>query len=186
MVDVLADAFHDDPVMAWLIPDVRRRATALATFFAFEVEHVGLRHPSSLLVSAADDLVGAAVILPPGHWRTPLSRQVSHGPALMSVFRGTMPKVMALQTALERAHPREPHYYLPLIGVAARARGRGVGSQLLTALGKRCDEEQLPAYLEATSPNNARLYRRHGFETVQELSVSDSPPLELMLRRAAA
>ena len=47
---------------------------------------------------------------------------------------------------------------------------------------RRCDAAGLPAYLEASSPRNARLYRRLGFVTDRILEVADAPPLELMTR----
>jgi hypothetical protein len=47
----------------------------------------------------------------------------------------------------------------------------------------RCDEQGLPAYLEASSPRNRALYERHGFEVTEELKLPRSgPPLWLMWR----
>jgi ribosomal protein S18 acetylase RimI-like enzyme len=80
-------------------------------------------------------------------------------------------------------HPAEPHWYLPLIGVAPSAQGRGFGSLLLEHAAARCDREGLPAYLEATSPRSLALYRRHGFEVVAELRVGSAPPVFPMLRK---
>lgn len=188
ITQILAGAFRDDPVMSWLLPDEQRRPAALTSFFEFETRRVALRHTSSLLSTPAGDTGriggagGAAIILPPGHWKTSLGTQLRHGIALTGVFRQRLPHAFALQTLLERTHPREPHYYLPFIGVATSARGQGIGGQLLTVLGERCDREQHPAYLEATSPDNARLYRRHGFVPLDQVRLWDSPPIERMLR----
>lgn len=183
MARALADAFVGDPVMSWLVPDPRRRLHALADFFDFELEHVALRHPDSLVARADATIGGVAVVLPPGHWRTPFSLQLHDGLRLGNVFRHRLGHAIALQAALERRHLSEPHYYLPFIGVAGAHRGQGVGSLLLAELAGRCDREQLPAYLEATSPANVRLYRRHGFTTLTTLTAWGSPPLELMVRR---
>jgi hypothetical protein len=46
---------------------------------------------------------------------------------------------------------------------------------------ERCDREDLPAYLEGSDPDNARLYRRLGFTTQQLLRLLGSPPTELMI-----
>ena len=35
---------------------------------------------------------------------------------------------------------------------------------------ERCDDEKLPAYLEATSPRTRALYERHGFEVTGQFS----------------
>jgi pimeloyl-ACP methyl ester carboxylesterase len=46
------------------------------------------------------------------------------------------------------------------------------------------DAEGVPAYLDATSPDNRRLYERHQFVVRQTLTLRDSPPLWSMLRVA--
>jgi hypothetical protein len=45
-----------------------------------------------------------------------------------------------------------------------------------------CDERGLPAYLEATSDRGTQLYRRHGFEVVDEIALPDGPSLWPMWR----
>jgi hypothetical protein len=47
----------------------------------------------------------------------------------------------------------------------------------------KIDQEHLPAYLEASSPNNKRLYERHGFEEVGVIQTASSPPMWPMLRQ---
>jgi ribosomal protein S18 acetylase RimI-like enzyme len=63
---------------------------------------------------------------------------------------------------MDRARPAAPHWYLAEIGVAAAARGRGVGGLLLEHALDRVDRRR-DAYLESSTPHNRRLYRRHGF-----------------------
>jgi len=48
----------------------------------------------------------------------------------------------------------------------------------------RVDRDGAPAYLEATSERNARLYERHGFEVCGRICVGDIPPLIPMMRPA--
>ena len=77
-------------------------------------------------------------------------------------------------------------YYLNLLGVDPAHHGRGFGSALLAATLRRCDAESSPAYLEATSPRNRRLYARHGFEVVGEIALLDGPSLWRMWREPRA
>ncbi|HYD09329.1 MAG TPA: GNAT family N-acetyltransferase, partial [Acidimicrobiales bacterium] len=93
------------------------------------------------------------------------------------------PRMFEVMGLLQSTHPHEPVWYLNLLGVRAYAQGRGVGSSLLRAVLDRADEAGEPAYLEATSEANRRLYERHGFECTAELRVSDCPPLYAMWRR---
>jgi len=83
-------------------------------------------------------------------------------------------------------HPAEPHWYLPLIGVAPAQQGHGYGSLLLEHAAERCDRERLPAYLESTSLRSVPLYRRHGFEVVGEIRRGSAPPIFPMVRMPTA
>jgi GNAT superfamily N-acetyltransferase len=115
--------------------------------------------------------------MPPGAWRMPLGAQVLHGPSFLRVFGRRTPLALALITRLEGRHIREPHVYVAYVGVAPAGQGRGIGSALLRRVLDRCDADGLPAYLEASSPRNRALYERHGFVTLGELRLRDSPPL---------
>jgi ribosomal protein S18 acetylase RimI-like enzyme len=83
-----------------------------------------------------------------------------------------------------RYHPREPHWYLPLIGVDPACQGGGCGAALMRHALSRCDRDRAPAYLESTNPRNITLYERHGFERLGTVQVGTSPPIVPMLRRA--
>jgi GNAT superfamily N-acetyltransferase len=83
---------------------------------------------------------------------------------------------------LARLHPREPHWYLFAVGVVPEATGRGRGTTLLEPVLERCDAEHLPAYLEASSEDNARLYARLGFERRGEVEVLEGVRLRPMWR----
>lgn len=173
----LAAAFKKDPIFTWLLPN--QRLARLVRFFTLELRHVVL--PVGR-VWAAREGVGASLELPHGAWRMPLRAQVAHGPAFLRAFGARLPRAMALLMLIERRHIREPHYYIPYIGVAPDAQGQGLGTALLRPTLDRCDREGLPAYLEATSERNAALYERLGFKHRGELRFASSPPLWPMLR----
>jgi ribosomal protein S18 acetylase RimI-like enzyme len=63
--------------------------------------------------------------------------------------------------------------------------GEGIGSAMLRVALARCDEAGEPAYLEATSEDNRRLYERHGFRVTRELLLPDGPSLWAMWRAPA-
>jgi len=109
--------------------------------------------------------------------------QARHARGYARIFGARLPRALGVLTAMERRHPREPHYYLPYIGVVAAAQGQGLGTALLKPLLDRCDREGLPAYLEASSPRNARLYARMGFAATEDIRPLGSPPMRLMLRK---
>lgn len=176
---VFAAAFEDDPVFRWLMPTRAGRRRRLERFFGLELRHVVL--PSGRIWTT-DRSLGASLELPPGHWRMPLRMQVAYGPGFMRVFGARLPHALALITKMERRHLREPHHYIPYVGVVPEAQGQGLGTALLVATLDRCDRERMPAYLEATSERNAALYARLGFEHLGEFTLGSSPPLWPMRR----
>ena len=91
-------------------------------------------------------------------------------------------RTAALTGLMEANHPHDPHLYLWFAGVHASHQGQGWGGRLLASRLTRADEQALPAYLEATSERNRRLYERHGFEVTGLLTVDGSPPLWQMWR----
>lgn len=179
----LAAAFEHDPVLGWLIPDRHRRLRRLERFFDLELRHVVLPAGTAWTV---DGNAGASLELPPGHWRMPVRAQLAHGPAFTRVFARRLLHALGLITVMEHRHPREPHCYIPYVGVAPAAQGQRLGTALMRPTLDRCDREHLPAYLEATSERNAALYERLGFEHLGAFRFGSSPPLWPMRRPPAA
>lgn len=70
-----------------------------------------------------------------------------------------------------------------MIGVEPYAQGRGLGGALMRHAVARCDEEELPAYLESTNPRNISLYVRFGFEILGEIREGACPVVTPMLRK---
>lgn len=179
MGGVLAAAFHDDPVISWMVPDEGRRRAGLAGImglFAGRYQAHGENHLN-------DTGTGAAVWAPPAVAFTPEDDE-RFGADLAAVAGADIARVGELGELLDGHHPHDPHhYYLMLLGVRPDHQGTGIGSALLRAVLDRADREDAPAYLEATSPRNRALYERHGFEVTDELRTSDCPPLWAMWRR---
>jgi ribosomal protein S18 acetylase RimI-like enzyme len=175
---VLAEAFYDDPIIGWLMPDAGKRRARLRRFFSIELRHMALPRGQ---VWTTRDLTGVALIMPPGKWRVPLRATLLESGA----FGARLGRAARLGVAMEWRHAcevREPHYYVRDVGVLPEVQGRGLGCALMGPTLERCDREGLPAYLEASSERSAALYERLGFELIDELRVAGSPPLRLMLR----
>jgi ribosomal protein S18 acetylase RimI-like enzyme len=176
---VLADAFFDDPIFGWLMPDAAKRRARLRRYFGIELRHLVLPRGR---VWTTGDLAGAMLSLPPRRWRSPLRVTLLEGTAFgVHLFRAAR-----IGAAMELRHLHGPHYYVRDIGVHPDQQGRGLGSTLMGPTLERCDREGLPAYIEASSERSAALYERHGFRLTSELRVGSCPPLRLMFRPPAA
>lgn len=172
---VMAEAFFEDPIYGWLMPNDTKRPTRLRRYFAIELRHLGVARGR---VWTNSNLTGAALSLPPGAWRSPLHTTLLEG----SAFGVHVSRAARMSAAIEWRHMREPHYYFRDVGVLPDMQGQGLGSALMRPTLGRCDREGLPAYIEASSERNAVLYERLGFQLIRELRVGGSPPLRLMLR----
>jgi GNAT superfamily N-acetyltransferase len=183
VVDAVARSFYDDPIFTWIVPDDARRLFELQRGFALFARRVWYPHDETY---TTDRLIGGAFWMPPGTWHLSLVRQILLLPSLAVITRRDLPRLIRTLNVIEAKHPHDLHYYLPVIGILPEWQGRGFGSALLRPMLERCDREQLPAYLEASSPRNRALYERHDFEVVEEIHVAkDSPPMWRMWRRPA-
>jgi GNAT superfamily N-acetyltransferase len=177
----LADAFTTEPVLRFLFPDRWRRDARLRRYFAIELEHYVF--PVGRAITT-DDFRGAVLELPPGKWEMTVS--LSGALAYLRVFNRRLSRATRLEKCFERNHLREPHYYVRYAGVATRFQGQGLGSALLRATLDRCDQEGVPAYLEASTERSAAVYERLGFLHLGELRVPDGPRFWPMRRPPAA
>ncbi|MBN6058267.1 GNAT family N-acetyltransferase, partial [Nonomuraea sp. RK-328] len=164
----------NDPLVRWLYLRPGERGLRQRRFY----RHL-LAHPAAeaYLIGRGE---GAAV------WLTPAAGQTLHDePGDPSGQDETAARSRALGEALTGRHPnREPHLYLPCMGVVGGRQGAGLGSAMLRHRLERADADGLGAYLEASSPRSRALYLRHGFEDLGEpVRVADSPPLWPMWRR---
>jgi hypothetical protein len=66
---MLARAFHDDPLFGWILPAESSRLRRLRRFFVTELNHQSLRHGGVEVACSDERVAGAAVWFPPapGH-----------------------------------------------------------------------------------------------------------------------
>jgi ribosomal protein S18 acetylase RimI-like enzyme len=168
--------FSADPVARWFYPDPHDYLTHLPHFVrAFAGKAFECNSAYQI-----DGYSGASLWLPP--------EVHPDENALMALLQCTIPKenqqnIFAFVEQMDRYHPSEPHWYLPMIGVDPAKQGNGYGSALLKHVLERCDGEGKLAYLEASSAKSIPLYQRHGFERVGTIQVEKSPPMFPMLRK---
>lgn len=173
---VLGRAFHDDPVMAWMIPDDARRARALPRIFAAMTRHHFLAG-DAVEIAARNGTVGAAALWdPPGRWKQTPREELRMLPAMLLAVGRHMGRGQEMVDVMKRHHPEEPHWYLGVIGSDPDMRGTGLAHALLRSRLDRCDAEGAPAYLESTKESNLPYYLRFGFDVTAELTIPGGGP----------
>ena len=175
---MLARSFHDDPVMSWFFPDERRRTDHCRRFFAMRLRQL-LPQGETYTV---DGGAGAAIWALPERWRLGTWEDIRMGLALLPALGRRVGLAVRGVELIERAHPREPHYYLAVLGTDPTAQGQGIGSALLQPVLGACDRDEIPAYLESSKERNIDFYARHGFRVTGEVHLPEGPPVWSMWR----
>jgi GNAT superfamily N-acetyltransferase len=174
----LARAFEDDPVMGWFFPDERARLERIERVFRMRV--AGLLKQDEIYTT--DDHAGAAVWAQPGRWEMGPLEGLAFVARLLPMV-GTRVGVLARGwTAIDRLHPKEPHWYLAILGTEPDHQGNGIGSALMRPVLDDCDRNEVGAYLESSKRSNLAYYERHGFRVTGELTLPDGPPIWPMWR----
>jgi len=196
VVDVLTEAFAEDPVMQWVFANEAKRVDNIGTWWSFMLN----RQPEGALVLVSEDQTTAAFWHAPKFGSNPAGevdgeRQKGResGPqtgaedpliTLVTELVGErLGEVLTYFAQVVGAHLEEPHWYLSAIGTRPAAQGQGSGHLLLQPMLDRCDAEGLPAYLESSNPRNVPFYFRHGFVSVGDLLTPDGSALMTFMRR---
>jgi ribosomal protein S18 acetylase RimI-like enzyme len=183
VISALERAFFYDRIYRWTVPDDGQRRQSVHAFYSLFAEACWPH--GAVYTTAAGS--AAALWLPPGQQLVADEDAVSFGRSLVEATgdeasAARMAEVLGL---LDEHHPSEPCWYLAFVGVDPSSQGEGIGSALLSVVLAQADIDSVPAYLDASCPESQRLYERHGFRTMRELTVSDCPPFYAMWREPA-
>jgi ribosomal protein S18 acetylase RimI-like enzyme len=169
-------AFSNDPVARWMYPDPYQYLTHFPRF----VQTFGGKAFELGTAYARDGYSGAALWFPPG---VDPDIELTIEILQESIFESDRMDVFAVLEQMSHYHPKEPHWYLPIIGVEPTQQGKSYGSALMQHhVPEQCDHDRIPAYLEASKPANVPFYERHGFEVLSTMQVGASPPIFPMVR----
>jgi ribosomal protein S18 acetylase RimI-like enzyme len=175
VIACIVASFITDPLMRFIWPTPRDYFHAMPLLTQAFLD-VSIQNGSAYMSA---DCCGAALWLPPGARvnETLIEKRFleTGSPAHLIDFLSTSEK-------MDRCHPNEPHWYLPLIGVEPKAQGLEIGGALMRHGLIRCDEEKRQAYLESSNPLNIPFYLSYGFNVMEAIQIGDCPPVTPMLR----
>ncbi len=176
--EIITEGFADDPVNLWAF-----RGTAAMRPIYTEMAR-DLYIPKGFGDCSVDGQA-CSLWLPPGLTVDfGLRASINIGRALIrhAGFRGIR-NALAVNAAMGKVHPKDPHYYLFAIAAKPGAQGKGLGGALMRNALARIDSEHMPAYLENSKERNIGFYRHFGFEILQQIQAhKDAPPLWAMWR----
>lgn len=179
----LAQAFVDDPVVSYVMRNVRSM-DAWNKYFRVGVD-VAFEQGE---VWTTDDVSGACLFFAPNRWHISPWMELKAALRIARAFDlTTTVNIRSIFHTLEAAQPKEPHYYLLAVGVSPSRRNRGLGGALLRPLLDRCSRDHAPAYLENSNRKNRHFYEQRGFKLTRSMPLPNAtPPVDLMWRAAGA
>ncbi|MEU6991887.1 GNAT family N-acetyltransferase [Streptomyces sp. NPDC046465] len=180
---ILARAFGDDPMMRWFFPvfsGSQTREADLGRYFATLFTRQYVRHGVCERTPSA-----AAFWVPPGaqHEAVPDAETVEQ---LAEILGDRAPLFREAAAAAAGQAPREPHWYLAVLGADPAAQGRGHGAALLRSGLAKADATGLPTYLESSKAENIPFYGHFGFMVLGEVRLPGGGPPLWVMRRAPA
>jgi ribosomal protein S18 acetylase RimI-like enzyme len=184
VTDVLATSFVSDPISRWIFPvSDEERARRHPDFFRPFVD-LALAEGQ---VYTTSDHAGVALWLTVDVTAPPAGDDGAAFAQRVLEACGEYGKQFQILDELFSAnHPSaESHEYLMFVGVSPDRQNEGVGTALLCDRFLELDEARTPAYLEASSVENRRLYSRLGFDPICTLTLPGGPDLWPMWRPAA-
>lgn len=181
---LMADAFHRDPVSAWLLPNEVERRSRHRRFFRVFVDyalwqqdmqrgHVQMRYDG--------EYAGAALWLDAGTVN-------DTGPDVAGIEKALGPESFArflvLDKLMHQHHPVAVRYaYLPFIAVRPRRQSQSIGRLLLETKLAHLEKTGTPAFLIASTDRSRQLYAWLEFQPLGYPFTlpDDGPPMWPML-----
>lgn len=181
----MARAFLDDPLISWVMPDEATRLDVQRRLYRTMFRDLVRTRYGELLTT--HDTVGAAIWMRPGKPKPPASSTARLVATMVRNARQVkIARYAAAMQAIEKRHPRQPHWYLSGIGTDPDFQRQGVATALMRPILDRCDAEGVGAYLETQKERNVPIYEHKGFRVVDELDLpKGGPHLWLMWREPA-
>ena len=167
-IDVLVDAFWDDPLSLYFIPEGENRRNLFSEYLQFRLRFA---FKYGEVYSTSPDFEGIAAWFPPGMSDMTNLRLLRVG-GLKLVRRLGMDTVSRMSrfgshtAKLRKQHLPEPHWHLFPIAVDPKHQGKGFASALMRPMLERIQDEGLPCFLETLNEKLVSLYEHFGFEVI--------------------
>lgn len=174
-VSTMVLAFAADPGARWFSPTAELYMQNM-TGYARATVTPAISHDAAFQIG---DGLGVVFCLPPGVDVGEATLSEALTPRFPDADQISM-RVLAKKSIEIR--PDEAHWYLPMMGVDPVCQRLGLGAQLMKTVCEHFDRDGLPAFLESSNPKNLSLYRRFGFEVLQDVQEGTSPTITLMWR----
>jgi hypothetical protein len=183
VIEALAAPLLDDPVIDYLVRPDKKRPDAVRRLLREFGRRFYLGRGACVVVQRGEDVVGAALCLPPGA-KTGFGlrdsfRLVRHT-IRIARLRGLWRSGQATGF-LNYIHPRLPHYYLWFVEPADPT-DTATLEAMLSLITARADAAGAPVYAENGRPEREVLFAAHGFDCKDTVTLPGGPSVQLLWR----
>lgn len=171
VVDILMSAFIDVLIpnsINFVVKNDRRRKERLKSLMEFQFDiafDLGY-------IFISDDSTGCIIFI--NKWKLNLRRIILEIKLLFNVIGiENVFQVLKREKIIKSYHPKEEFIHLWLMGVKPEAQGTGIGSKLLQETLNFYKGKLI--YLETTTPENLKFYKKNGFNIFHNTFELDYP-----------
>lgn len=182
---LIADSFNHLDADAYLVPPLEDRVNVMADFFTLLTEHAHSYGKIDVIERPGGDGLAATAVW--FDYTREAPDPENYEERLAKLAGKYLDRFQALDELFAAHHPHDEHWHLAFLAVHPEHQDHGLGSKLMKSTHDELDAAATPAYLEATNPNNVRLYRRHGYVDMDpfEMLLPDGTPFFRMWRKPA-
>lgn len=171
VVNILTSAFINVLIpnsINFVVKNDKKRRERLRSLMEFQFD-IGLELGHIFI---SDDSKGCIIFI--DKWKSTLKRIILEVKLLFAVIGiENLFQVLKRENLIKSYHPKQDFIHLWLMGVAPEAQGTGVGSKLLQETLQFYEGKLM--YLETTTPENLRFYKKNGFIIFHETFELDYP-----------
>jgi ribosomal protein S18 acetylase RimI-like enzyme len=181
---LLGRAFRDNPAYRAILahlPEGARGATVARVKLGFT--RAAAKYELAEGIWQDGRLAAVSLVCAPGQYPHGLLAFMHHARGCVPAGWRAVRNFLRTDAHFSKRHPREPHFYLFVLGVEPEAQGRGLGKALLRSLAARADEHGLPCYLETDKATSVHLYASAGYVVLTEEDVKGVAGLHLWTMR---
>ena len=173
---ILSDAFFEDPISVYLIPDVSERKAKLKYVYEYVIRFDILYGE---VYASSPNLEGIAGWLHSENAYKTVKRQIKSGgqkviSKLGIEFYKKSKNIQEFTDLIHKKNSPFKHWILDQIGVDPHVQGKGHAGVLLKAMFTRSDQEGIPIYLETHKEKNVAIYQHYGFKILEDTTIPDT------------